>query len=450
MILERIEAEGLAHYSYLLGVGGDAVIIDPRRDIDVYLEFLARTGLRLRHVLETHRNEDYLSGSNELGERTGAQVWHADVHLDYQYGTPVEPGHRWKLDDRLEVEALATAGHTPGHTSYLLRAQDGTPWMLFSGDCLFAGDVGRTDLLGPDRLEDLTRTLHQTLQSTVLPLGDHVLLLPAHGSGSACGGAIADRPHTTIGLERTLNPLLELAEEEFVRRQARMLERPPYFDKMERGNLRPGGLVGTPVLTPLDPCSFAERAAETLVLDTRQPPAYLASHVPGALSVWAGGVAGWAGWFLPYEEPVLLVTDEADRRSVHSTLLRMGFDPVSGFLDGGMHSWHTAGLETASSEAVSVPELGRRFDADEGLGLLDVRSDEEVAERAVPSAAHIPLAELPERLEEVPSEGRLYVFCGSGLRSTVAASLLERAGRTGVAVVLGGVEGWKSARFPLT
>ncbi len=448
MILERIEAEGLAHYSYLLGVDGDALIIDPRRDVDVYLDLLARTGLRLRQVLETHRNEDYLSGSHELAERTGAQIWHADARLDYEYGTPVEPGRRWNLGG-FDVEALSTPGHTPGHTAYLLRARDATPWMLFSGDCLFAGDVGRTDLLGPERLEDLTRTLFRTLHSTVLPLGDHVVLLPAHGPGSACGGAIADRPVTTIGLERALNPLLELDEEEFVRRQARMLERPPYFDRMERDNLRPGGLVGTPVTLPLSPADFACAADEALVLDTRQPPAYLASHVAGALSIWREGVAGWGGWFLPDEGPVLLVTDDADRSYVRSTLLRMGFDRISGFLEGGMHSWHTAGLETRSSGAVSVPELCGRLDSDQSLSLLDVRSDEEVAEKAVPTATHIPLAEITKRLREVPSEGRLYVFCGSGLRSTVAASLLERAGHTGVSVVLGGVEGWSSARFPL-
>jgi hydroxyacylglutathione hydrolase len=447
MLLERIESKGLAHYSYLVGDGGEAVLIDPHRDVDDYLALVKRLGVRLRHVIETHRNEDYLVGSHALGEWTGADVWHADTELDYHYGRPVEDGARWPVGD-LELEALHTPGHTPGHMCYLLRSQEGEPWILFSGDCLFAGDVGRTDLCGEERLIEMTEALHDSLHGRVLPLGDHVLLMPAHGPGSACGGSIAERPWTTIGLERALNPLLGAGRDEFVRAQARLQERPPYFSRMEERNLLPGGIAGVPAPAPLDPGAFAAAAEHALVLDTRLPPAYLAAHVPGSLSIWEGGLGSWAGWFLPADEPLLLVTEDGAVEPAVRTLLRMGFDDVIGTLRGGMHAWHTEGLDVEAMGAASVPESARQLAAEE-VDLLDVRTPEEVEKEALPGATHIPLQELGDRLDEVPRRHPLYVFCGSGLRSTVTAGLLAREGRPDVTVVLGGVKGWSSVSLPL-
>jgi hydroxyacylglutathione hydrolase len=443
MLFERIESPGLAHYSYVVGDGGDAAVIDPRRDVEAYVELLSEQGLRLRYVLETHRNEDYLVGSRELAAMTGAEIWHADAELDYRYGLPAEDGQRWPLG-ALELEAMLTPGHTPGHLCYVLRAE-GEPWMVFSGDNLFAGDVGRTDLMGEDLLVRQTEQLYESLHGRILPLGPHVLLNPAHGPGSACGGSIADRPFTTLGLEQTLDPLLSLDREEFVREHAKALDRPPYFRRIEPRNLAPDGVAAVRRPTPLAPAAFAGECVRGLVLDTRLPPAYLAAHIPGSLSIWEAGLGSWAGWFLPADRPVFLVTDDGGLEPALLTLRRMGFDNVEAWLQGGMHAWHSEGHESGGLKAVSVPEARVLLDADRDARILDVRKPAEYAEGVVPGALLVPLAELGRRLDEVPRDGTIYIFCGTGLRSTIAASLLTREGwGDRIAVILGGMKGWKA------
>ncbi|MBU1750692.1 MAG: MBL fold metallo-hydrolase, partial [Chloroflexi bacterium] len=226
MLFERIESKGLAHYSYLIGDGQEAMVIDPRRDCDIYVEQAVKAGFRITHILETHRNEDYVIGSPELAARTGAAIWHADAQWDYQYGQPVQDGQTWPVG-RLKVQAIHTPGHTPGHMSYLLHDPDGAPWVVFTGDALFAGDVGRVDLLGMDRAAEMAGRLYDTLFGRLLPLGDQVIVCPAHGAGSVCGTAIAERLWTTVGLERRLNPSLQHTDRAgFVAQTARELERP--------------------------------------------------------------------------------------------------------------------------------------------------------------------------------------------------------------------------------
>ena len=458
MHLERIESPGLAHYSYLLSDGGEALVVDPRRDVDAYVDRTSLAGIRLRHVLETHRNEDYLTGSRELGELTGAEVWHADAQLAYGYGRPAADGQVFSLGS-LQVEALATPGHTEGHLCYLVRTAAGEPWLLFSGDCIFAGDVGRTDLLGEERIEEMTLRLHESIFERLLPLGDHVILLPAHGPGSACGSQIADRPWTTIGTERRLNPRLRLEKpEEFLREVGRALEYPPYFRWMEERNLR-----GRPFLAdarfplPLSVEEFQSRsleasqtqAEEALVLDTRPVTAFAAAHVPRALSLWEDGLGSFAGWFLGEEQALLVVSEETAPVEAVSTLRRMGFDRVEGYLAGGMHAWLTAGLASSRTEVLDVPSACRVLDERSRPWMLDVRSAAELDEALIPGAHHIHLPQLPGRTAEVPRDRRVTVFCGSGLRSMTAASLLEREGQPDVEVVMGGVEGWESRNFAL-
>ncbi len=208
MFMERIISEGIAHLSYIIMGSGEAWVIDPRRDCEIYLEKTHKKGIRITHILETRRNEDYVIGSLELASRTGAKIWHADSQLDYQYGYPVEEGQEWKLSG-LKLEAIHTPGHTPGSMSYLLRDTGGAPWMVFCGDTLFSGDVGRVDLLGMAKARELAGMLYDTIFRKLLPLGDGVIVCPAHGAGSVCGSSITDRPWTTIGLERKLNPMLQ-------------------------------------------------------------------------------------------------------------------------------------------------------------------------------------------------------------------------------------------------
>jgi hydroxyacylglutathione hydrolase len=451
MLFERIESRGLAHYSYLIGHGKEAVVIDPRRDRDVYIERASKAGFRIAHVLETHRNEDYAIGSLELAARADAQIWHADAQWDYRYGQPVEDGQKWNVG-QLQLQAIHSPGHTPGSMSYLLHDPDGAPWMVFTGDALFAGDVGRTDLLGTDRLEEMTGLLYDTLFDRLLPLGDEVIVCPAHGAGSVCGGAIAERVWTTIGLERRLNPKLQFADrDEFIANVAVRLERPPYFRQMERLNLEGPPVLGSlPVPTPLPPGAFVQQAKDAFVLDTRMDLGFGAAHVPSALSIWLDGLASFGGWFLPYDRPILLVNEMDDPTQAVRPLIRLGYDDLGGYLSGGMLAWHMAGQRSVSIDMVTVQELCQRLDADEAAWILDVRSDEELEHQGeITGAHHIHVTQLPLHMHEVTCDHPVYVFCGSGLRSMIAASLLQREGWENLTVVLGGLGGWNSVSCPL-
>jgi len=450
VIFERVESEGLAHYSYIVGDGGEAVVVDPRRDCDVYVDLARKAGMRIAFILETHRNEDYVVGSAELADRTGASVHHADSQLDYRYGEPVEDGQTWKVG-RLELTALHTPGHTPGHMSYFLRDPDGEPWVVFTGDSLFAGDLGRVDLLGEESMHELAGLMHDSIYDRLLQLGDGVIVCPAHGEGSVCGSAIAERTWTTIGLERAQNPKLQLgSREEFIRAVAVTGERPPYFERTERWNLEGAPSLGrVPSPPALSPDAFAEAMGAAVVVDTRTELAFGSAHVPGAQSLWLEGLASFGGWFLPHDTPLLLVGRSNDVEEEVRRLLRMGYDDVAGFLAGGMLRWHMAGKASARIRTYTVHDICRFLDEGNELSILDVRSDEENDATTIPDALHIHLTELPERLGEVPRDGTLYVFCGSGLRSMVAASYLRRQGFNDLVVILGGLAGWKSTACPL-
>ncbi len=451
MLFERIESEGIAHYSYIIGDEHQAVVIDPRRDCDIYIDRTLRRGFRITAILETHRNEDYVIGSTELAGSTGAEIYHADEQLDYQYGQAATDGQSWQAG-RLKITAIHSPGHTLGSMSYLLHDPGGRPWMVFTGDALFAGDVGRVDLLGMDRAEELAGQLYDTLFEKLLTLGDEIIVCPAHGSGSACGSAIAERAWTTVGLERRLNPMLQFKDRaEFIAGAACELERPPYFRRMERLNLEgaplPGGL---PVPAPLTAEEFAEKAQTSIVLDTRSSLSFGAAHVPQSLSIWLEGLPGFVGWFMPYDKPILLVNESDDPDRVVRYLIRLGYDQLVGSLAGGMLDWHMAGQESGDIRTVTVQTLCALLDEEEKLHILDVRSSDEAASAGeIPNAQQIHITQLPHRMSEVPRDRSVYIFCGSGLRSTVAASLLQRQGWKNIAVVLGGLAGWSSVSCPL-
>ncbi|MCL5735938.1 MAG: rhodanese-like domain-containing protein [Actinobacteria bacterium] len=443
MLLQRFESEGLGQYSYLVGDRGEAVIIDPRLDGEEYERALAISGHDLKFVFETHRNEDYLTGSAELAERTGAQVWRADRHLDYKYGSVANDGQGWSVGG-LSLKAIATPGHTRGHMSYLLQDPSEAPWMVFSGDALMAGSVGRTDLLGSDEAHDLARQLYESVFDRLLPLGDGVILCPAHGPGSACGGApIADRPWTSIGFERSHNPLLSLDKETFVKEAARSLDFPPYFREMAWRNLlgprRPNGLV---LPAALPPEVFVEKCSRSLVLDVREPESFGGAHVPDSVNIYETGVSTFGGWFLPYDRPLLVVLPSEDPEPLVRTLLRVGHGQVEGYLAGGIHAWYSAGLPTSQIKCVMAEEVAAqlRVGPAENDWVLDVRSVEELeSDGRIPGALNIPVRHLLGRLDEIPRDRMVTIVCGTGRRSMIAASLLRARGWERLSVVLGSI-----------
>ena len=446
MLIERIESEGLAHYSYMLGYGTRALVIDPRRDCGVYVTTARRNNMSIKYILETHRNEDYVSGSRELAAATGAEIWHADSQLDYSYGDPAEEGQTWELGP-FEVRAISTPGHTPGSMSYILSDEEGHPWICFTGDALFAGDAGRVDLMGMERADGMARMLYRSIFGKLLPLGDGVIVCPAHGPGSVCGSGIVGRTLTTVGMERQHNPRLQAgSEEEFADNIMEELERPPYFRTMERLNVEgPPVMGGTPLPPPMSPAEFHGRMERAVVVDTRQVDCFASAHIPGSLSIWTEGLAGLAGWYLQNGEEILLLTG-GDTGEAARMLFRMGYDDLVGYLPEGILSWHMAGLESSAVGTVTVGQLCGILDDGEEPAILDVRSRDELEEDgSIPDALHIHVTRLPERYGEVPDGKTLYIFCGSGNRSMTAASFLRRKGYDNIRVVLGGLSGWNSA-----
>ena len=217
LILKRVKSEGLAHISYFVGSGNEAVVIDPRRDCQTYVDIAQREEMEIKYIFETHRNEDYVIGSCELAHHTGARVYHGP-DLDFRYGDTLKDGQILNFG-HMKLIAIHTSGHTDESTSYMLidTALDDSAIMVFTGDTLFVGDVGRTDLYGPKEVVRLSENLYDSIFNKILPLGDGVILCPAHGAGSICGGAISEREWSTLGLERLYNPLLQKSREEFVR-----------------------------------------------------------------------------------------------------------------------------------------------------------------------------------------------------------------------------------------
>ncbi|MCJ7443861.1 MAG: MBL fold metallo-hydrolase [Methanotrichaceae archaeon] len=430
----------------------DAIVIDPRRDSDVYVRKASAEGMSIKHILETHRNEDYFAGSMELAQSTGSEIWHADGQLDYQYGQSIKDGQKWKVG-RLEIEAINTPGHTLGSVSYLLRDSSGINWVVFTGDTLFAGDVGRIDLMGKDMAPILAGHLYSSIFGRLLLLGDEVIVCPAHGAGSVCGESIAERVWTTIGLERISNPKLKFkGEQEF---KANLLkshqEIPPYFRKMEIVNLEGKPLFGAlPIPKPLSPQEFEVMAKNAQVIDTRMEICFGAAHIPGSQSIWIDGLASFAGWYLSYDDPILLVNETNYPEESVRILIRLGFDNIAGYLSGGMLAWHMAGKNSASIKTITVQSLCSLMDQGISIWILDVRSEEELKKDGTISEAHnIPVTQIPKRHNELPKDKCIYIFCGSGMRSMIVASYLQGRSWTDLVVILGGFAGWRSSACPI-
>lgn len=458
MFVDTIEAEGLAHLSYLIGdeAAGVAAVIDPRRDIEVYVERARERAVRITDVVETHIHADFVSGIRALAERVGARA-RGGARGDYGFELErLEEGDELELGP-VRLRAVHTPGHTPEHVC--LVASGGSAgdavWGVFTGDTLFAGEVGRPDLLGQGTERGLAEQLFQSLRQKLLPLGDEVLVYPAHGRGSPCGGSIGDRLVTTLGFERLHNPRLRHADEErFVEDVLGSVSSPPrYYPRMKKINAAgPPGFPRAPVL-PLEPEDALERQRQgALLLDTREIEAFGGAHAPGALSLaLRSSFPVWAGRLLDPDRPIVLVMEdgaEADRARTH--LARIGIDPVVGYVRRGMRGWVGAGLPIESTTLLSVHELKRRLGADDAPQVLDVRSEDEWQSGHVPGATHVELQQLEDRLDgdaPVRRDRPVAVYCGSGFRSSIAASILEREGFDHVMNVPGAYGAWTAAGY---
>ena len=454
MIFERIKSEGIAHNSYLVGSHSAAVVIDPRRDCQVYVDIAQQHGVKISHIFETHRNEDFVIGSLELNRLTGAEIYHGPG-LNWGYGNVLSDKQEFQIG-KLKITAIHTPGHTDESMSYTLAdgSSGGALVMVFTGDALFVNDVGRTDLYGADDASRLASLLYDSIFNRILPLGDGVIVCPAHGAGSVCGMNIADREESTLGIERAQNPLLQMSREDFISyKVSEHPERPHYFRKMEIYNMEgPPLLYCAPLPDPLMPGEFKEAMEHgAIVVDTSLPATFGGAHIKASYSIWLEGLPIFAGWVLPYDKPLLLVLeDQCHLEKAVRYLIRAGYDTILGYLKNGIEGWYNAGYPIESLPLLSVHQLKSKIDKGEELFILDTRGQGEWDAGHIKCATHIYVGHLEQRLSEIPRNKPIAVICNVGHRAGLGASILLRAGFSQVSNVLGSVKAWVAAGFPVS
>ena len=468
MLFRLLYDPKLAQASYLLGCSrtGEALVVDPNRDIEQYLRLAASEGLRVTHVTETHIHADFVSGSRELARRAGAQLLlSAEGGRDWQYAFAKSDGATLLRDGdafsvgNIRIDVMHTPGHTPEHLAFLVTDTVATdrPIGLFTGDLLFVGDVGRPDLLEraakvAGTMESSARTLHATLRR-IAELPDHVQVWPGHGAGSACGKALGAVPQTTIGYERFTNwGLAEAGEETFVAMVlAGQPEPPKYFAEMKRINRDGPPILGGFARPPrLDAATLGDvLTGGTPVVDTRRAEEFARGHVPGTLSIPLNkSFTGWAGWLLPYDRPIALLVDEGEPNRVDETvrdLAMIGLDRVAGWfgLDAIEH-WRRAHGELQSTPQMTVAELAPRLERGD-VAVIDVRGGSEWEAGHLPGVSNIPLGYLDEHLDALPREQPLVLQCQGGGRSSIAAAMLQARGFRNVVNLAGGFGAWREA-----
>lgn len=459
MLLKYFYDETLAQASYLVGCArtGEALVIDPMRNVEPYLTAAAKEGLRITHVTETHIHADFVSGVRELAARTGAAMYLSDTgDASWKYAYPeaerailVRDGDTWMVGN-IKVEVVATPGHTLEHIAFLITDTAGAdaPMGIFTGDFLFVGDIGRPDLLEEaagfvgTKEPGARMQFHTVEHFKALP--DYLQVWPAHGAGSACGKALGAIPSSTLGYEKRFNPAFQIAgEDEFVHWLLSGQPEPPrYFARMKHVNK-----VGPALLSELAAPAVVSReqleaaiAAGDLVVDLRPQAEFAAGHLAGSLSVpmTTAMYSTYLGWFVDYSRPTYLILPEgAELDQVLTTLRFIGIDDIPGYLPAAALGEGLTPLPT-----VSVAELAEALSRGDSQ-ILDVRGQTEYDEVHVAGALHIPLGFLPKNLERIPRDRPVLVHCASGYRAQVATSLLRRLGFSNVATLVDPTARWK-------
>ncbi|HEV2478992.1 MAG TPA: MBL fold metallo-hydrolase [Puia sp.] len=485
MFIKQLYTGCLSEAAYYIDSDGEAAVIDPLRDIEAYLKLAEERKAKIKYIFETHFHADFVSGHLDLAKATGAPIIYGPrtetnfpIHL-------AKDGERFRLGDST-IEVLHTPGHTVESSCYLVRVPqtadaapasdnfggapgdakapnaapddadaapgdadaDGKPYALFTGDTLFVGDVGRPDLSsGNLSREELAGMLYDSLRSKIMPLPDDLMIYPAHGPGSSCGKNLGPNTHSTLKEEKETNyALKELSREEFIKAVTDGLLTPPeYFSVNARINKEGYESLDAVLETGLQPLDIAAFRKwiddDAILLDTRRSDLFVAGFVPGSISIGLDGrFAEWAGSILSFSKPMVLVTAPGEEKESVVRLARVGFDKVKGYLQGGFEAWQQAGEPIDMIIDVEADELAMDIPFDENLVVVDVRRETEFADGHVSGAINLPLQELtdPGNMAQFEESDNLYVHCGGGYRSIIAASLLKRQGIHNLRNVTGG------------
>ncbi len=455
MYFEQFYLGCLAHASYLLGSEGEGIVVDPQRDVDVYLEAAQKNGLTIRHIFETHLHADFVSGHRELAARTGAKIYLSQAAGATFPHVAVDDGYKLQVG-KLQLEVLATPGHTPESISMLVTDEEKgeQPWAVLTGDTLFIGDVGRPDLSPTHSPQELAGMLYDSLHQKLMTLPNFTLVYPAHGAGSLCGRNMRAERFSTIGTERLTNYALQIKDrDEFVRQMTSNLPaRPDYF--LEDAAINRAGapaLAELPELKAIAPQKLKGMLDKgAMVLDLRSGAEFVAGHVPGSVSIpLSGQFASWAGAVLGLaSRPVLIAATPEQISEARVRLARIGIEDVAGYLEGGVEGWRQAGLPVERLPQISAQELALRL-SNGGIDVLDVRREAEFEAGHVAGADWHPLDRFKAALPEISKDAPVAVHCKSGYRSVIACSLLRRAGYHNVVDVAGGFDAWVEAQLPV-
>jgi hydroxyacylglutathione hydrolase len=460
MILKQYYLGCLAHASYLVAdqVGGQAAVIDPQRDIEQYLADAEELNCTIGHVFLTHMHADFIAGHLELRDRVGTTI-HLGSQASAEYAfVPMADGDEVRLG-RVRLSVLETPGHSPESISILVfdpEQSEDRPHAVLTGDTLFIGDVGRPDLrasLGWSA-DQLASMLYDSLRDKLLPLPDDTLVYPAHGAGSLCGKNLSTDTVSTIGVQRTYNyALAPMSRERFIEIvTSDQPDTPAYFTYDAVLNARERPTLDDALERELRPLALAQLlelvADSTQLLDTRDQAEFEGAHIRGALNIGLGGsFATWCGTILDPARPVVLVAEPEREVEAATRLGRIGFDTVVGYLAGGMQQLEGASGLVDRIERITATSVAEQLDAPEPPLILDVRTAREYGEGHIDGALNVPLSQLPERVGEVPPNRPVVVYCASGYRSAIAASLLRRDGLSQVANLVGGLAAWNSAQL---
>ena len=454
MYFEQFYLGCLAHASYLLASEGEAVVVDPQRDVDIYLRAAEEHGVKIRHIVETHLHADFVSGHKELASRTGAQIYIGAKagaqfsHIDVSDGFELRFG-------KARIKVLETPGHTPESICLVITDDEKSarPWAVLTGDTLFLGDVGRPDLSKAHTPVELAGMLYDSLHQKLLTLADEVLVYPAHGAGSLCGRNMRAERSSTIGTERLTNYALQIkSRDEFIRQLTSNLPaRPDYF--LQDAQINREGAAALSDLPAPEALSASQVKslldAGAIVLDVRAGDQFATGHVPGSVNIaLSGQFASWAGTLLGlWSQPVLIAESPEQMAEARMRLARVGIENVRGYLENGIAGWQRAGFQLTETPQITVQELHERLGS-ERLDVLDVRRESEWQAGHIEEAVWWPLDNFKVSPPEINRERTIAVHCKSGYRSMIACSLLQRAGFSHVINVAGGFDAWQQAKLP--
>jgi glyoxylase-like metal-dependent hydrolase (beta-lactamase superfamily II)/rhodanese-related sulfurtransferase len=458
MFFQQVVAEGLGCFSYMIGCPGVGAmcVVDPRRDIGIYLDTARENGMKITHVIDTHVHADHVSGAHELRSVTGAEI------CMYESSPVSFDCRKLKEGDVLtfgvaRMEVFHTPGHTPDALSLLVAdtSRSEKPWILLTGDVLMVGDIGRPDLVGEAVLDEQIQNLWNTLYEKFGKLPDHIEVFPAHGAGSLCGRGMSSKPSSTLGFERTANPLLgyETFEPFHKAMSGEFPARPKSFTHIIKTNMEGAPLLACcPAEQALSVEAFEQLADQgAVVIDTRDASAYGGFHIPGSLNIgFEKQLANWVGMVVDPGSEILLVAEtRKDYDAMTIELRRIGYDTVLGYLNGSINAWVYSGRPLETLPQISVHQLQERINSSTPPTVLDVRTPAERQQGHIKGAVHLQLTELLDKGADLPRAEPIVLYCGGGYRSNIAASSLKARGFSATLSLAGGFTAWQRAGLPI-